>query len=56
MCSHSIMIRTRTFHGDAIYQIYANNRSEWKCSSCGKVVWSTYLNKIIIQPWYKGLF
>lgn len=56
MCKHSVMIRTRTFHGDAIYQVFGWNRSEWKCQSCSKVVWSQYLDKIVQKPWYERIF
>lgn len=55
-CKHQVYVRTRTFHGDAIYQVFGWNRSEWKCNSCSKIVWSQYLDKVVITPWYKRIF
>lgn len=54
-CCHELQF-VRNIHGDEI--IYTDSRSTWKCSKCGKLVYSPeYIDteeaKEITRKWYR---
>jgi hypothetical protein len=47
-CQKHNLVFVRNIYGDEINQISPLNkiyRSEWKCSSCGKIKYKSYYNK-----------